>query len=586
MHAPIHAYVKASLTALAALMLIAPACGSNSGGGNTAPQGVKCTINSDCPGNQVCGSDGFCAQSFASGDVTNTGDQTSTSDAVVGGDVSVAADTAGTPGKVSFCSACKTDVDCGTGWRCQLLLNEGNSHFCLPKCTDNAGCPAGVICSDGGDSSGDKACIPPNWMCDGCSVTPCAEGTACDYTKQPPSCIKAAATCDTCDATDDCAAKDFCVDVDGNGKRCVPRCDGGQDCGAAATCQAFPGGIEACAWQADTCCYGPDCKATSACAGCPDKCVAGACVDCTKDDHCTDGTCNLVNNTCVKSACPKGKQQDPSGACVDCLGPTHCDPGQICVSGKCEVQTQDNVCKLCQEPYPACATVNGQPACVECAKDEDCKAKKAGTCDTKTYTCSGTTTGGGPETGDCKTDEDCKKKAGATSKFDLACHVGSGLCYDKNGFCDNISAFCNKKAGSECKEQAALGGLPGGGGAPSIPGLPGGGGGGTPQPGSGVCTCGGSGSGTPDICKQLAPKCDCSKDPKGKDCDPLGIMSCCSLGCILGAGAGKPDPACFGGGSCNNMGCLFEAMAGAGGGGGGSSSGSQGYCTAGAPATP
>ena len=579
MHAVKTAHIMALFIALMVPGLIASGCGNDAGDGNNGPQGVACTINSDCPNGQVCGADKFCAQSFAGGDVSSNGDATIGADAPAVTDAGGALDAGGNPGKVGFCSECKVNADCGEGWRCQLLLNDGNVHFCLPLCSGSGDCEAGVPCSDVGDASGDKACIPPNWKCDGCSVTPCGKGTACNYTQEPPSCVKSTATCDNCDKTADCGAKDVCVDVDGNGKRCVPRCDGGQDCGAAASCQPFAGGIEACAWQAANCCYGKDCKATSACDKCADKCVAGVCVDCTKDDHCPDGgKCNLTNNTCVKSACPAGKQQDPSGACVDCLDPTHCQPGQICISGKCETQTQDNVCKLCQDPYPACATVNGQPACVECANDDDCKAKKVGTCDTKTYTCSGTTTGGGPETGDCKTDEDCKKKAGATSKFKLACDVASGLCYDKDGFCDNISAFCNKKAGSECKEQQGLGGLPGSGGG--LPGLPGSGGG-TPQAGAGVCTCGGAGSGTPDICKSIAPKCDCSKDPKGKDCDPLGILSCCTLGCILSAGDAKPDPACFGGGACNNMGCLSEALASAGG-GGGSTSGSQGYCTAGA----
>ena len=567
------------LVACMALLLVS--CGNDSSGGSSNTQKVQCTLNSDCPTNQVCGTDGFCTTSFSGGDVAVTGDP----DAVAGsdgaiGDIVATADAGSTPGKKGFCAECNTHADCGTAWRCEVLLNKGpggSDHFCVPVCQADTECQDGVKCTLVDDGAKVKACIPPNYKCDGCSLAPCATGQSCAYLNDPPVCVKAAATCGSCDKNEDCAAKDICLDTDGNGKVCVPRCDGGQDCGPAAVCQPFAGGIEACAWQAETCCFGAGCKATAACATCPDKCIAGQCVECTKDDHCTDGKCNLTAKppTCVKSACPDGKQQDASGACVDCLNATHCQPNEICVSGKCEAQSQDNVCKLCQDPYPACAKVNDQPVCVECAKDEDCKKKDAGTCDPKTYTCSKTTQGGAPDSGDCKTDADCVKKAGPTTKFDIACDANSGLCYDKNGYCDNITAFCNGKAGSKCKEQDLLGGG-GGGSIPGLPAPPGG-----AQPGSGVCSCGAAASSkNPSSC-DILPTCDCAKDPSSKQCDPLGIISCCALGCLEGlGGTSKPDPACFGGNSCLDMFCLINAMSGGTGGGGGG-----GYCS-GSNATP
>ena len=190
------------------------------------------------------------------------------------------------------------------------------------------------------------------------------------------------------------------------------------------------------------------------------------------------------------------------------------------------------------------------------------------TCDPKTYTCSGTTQGGAPDKGTCKTAADCTAAAGPATKFDLECDTDSGLCYDKNGTCDNISAFCNTKAGSTCKEQ---GGLPGGG-IPGLPAPPSG-----TQPGSGVCSCGAAASSkNPSTC-DILPTCDCAKDPNGKACNPLGFLSCCALGCLEGlGGSSKPDPACFGGNTCLDMFCLLNAMGGGGAGGGAGG----GYCQA------
>ena len=580
-------HFAALVVGLGALLLAA--CGNDPAPANANSNKIQCTLNSDCPAPQVCGADGFCATAFSGGDVAiNSPDAGAPADGAVLIDGAGVADVPGTPGKAGFCSECTTQADCGAGWSCRILVNKGpggSEHFCLPNCQTDSECQPGTTCTADDSAPQLKACVPLKWKCDGCFATPCAAGQMCLYADSsdinaPPMCTKAAAPCESCDQNQDCAPQNVCLDVDGNGKVCVPRCDAGQDCGNAATCQPTAGGIDACTWQADTCCFGASCQPTAACKGCPDTCLAGQCVQCTKDSHCTEGTCNLTAKppTCVKSACPDGKQQDASGACVDCLNATHCLPNEVCVSGKCETQNQDNVCKLCQAPYPACVTIGGQPACVECATDDDCKTKDAGTCDAKTYTCSGTTQGGAPDKGECKTDQDCKDSAPPTAGFDLACDTGTGLCYDKQGYCDNITAFCNKKAGSTCKEQGGLGGLPGGGGIPGMGTPPGG-----AQPGSGVCSCGGAGNGTPAICKDLLglKNCDCAKDPSGKDCDPFGAGTCCSLGCVDGLlGNNGPDPACFGGGKCMNMGCIFALMGGA---GSGSSADSQGYCASGTP---
>lgn len=588
-HSTLRLATIAGLLALACAPL--GACGSDSSGGSNEAEKVQCTLPSDCPGDQICGSDGFCAPGFSGGDVVASGKDTQASDAgSTDLDATVAPkDGGGTkPGGSQMCKACTNSAECGQGWRCEVLLNkEGGDHFCVKVCSGDEQCTDGVKCTLVDDTAKISACIPPNYKCDGCAVGGCSEGQKCDFQKDPPVCIKSVATCGVCDQPGDCGPADLCLDIDGV-KRCIPSCSNGEQCGKAASCQTFLGEMQGCSFHASSCCYGDSCTPSEACVQCPNKCVAGKCAECTKLEHCPEGTCDLKTHTCVKDACPKDKpHKDTNGTCVECLDPTHCKSGDICVGGTCKTESKDNVCKLCKEPYPACADINGSPACVECTNDDQCKAKDKGSCDPKTYTCTGTFQGGGKESGDCKTDEDCKKTAGATTKFDLACDTGTGLCYDKNGYCDNITAFCNTKAGSECKEQDLLGGLggAGGGGMPPIPGLPGGGSsGGTPQAGSGVCTCGGPGSGSAS-CKSFGlTKCDCAKDPKSKDCDPLGIGSCCDAGCLTALINPKPDPVCFTGGTCMDMGCLFGALGGAGG-GGGSSSTASGYCT-GAGAKP
>ncbi len=582
--------ISPKLIALSALLVLA-ACGSDKAPAGGGPTGAACTLDGDCAAGEVC-KDQVCSPAFAGGDVA-PGFDAGTGGADTGSsDGAAAADTGG-GGSASgeTCGACQKDGDCATGFTCVPLLNSTDNNFCVKQCAADAECGPGLLCQQATQAA-QKYCVPPTFKCEGCAVTGCAADEKCDFNGAPPTCKKVGGVCSECQLSKDCANGQVCV-KQGDSKICAPDCAGGEKCPGNSACTAFDSGIKACAFASDKCCFEASCTTSSACQGCPDKCVAGKCVECTKDGDCTDGSCLLKNFTCQKSKCPDDKPQKlVTGECVACTNDTHCAASSVgpkCIANKCAPSNQNNECSVCQDPYPGCVEINGAWSCVECATDDDCKKKGAGSCSAKTYSCSGTTSGSGPTSGTCKSDADC---SAGTTGFKLKCDTGSGLCYDTNGQCDNVTAFCNAKAGSVCKPFDLLGLGGAGGGLPQIPGLPSGGG--LPSSsGAGVCSCGTSGSTSGgwdmSICKALSlNSCDCAKDSKSKECDPLGLGSCCQqssgggggnplslLACLGQLQNNKPDPACFGGKPCVDLSCL-TAMTG--GGGGGASSGGGGYC--------
>lgn len=582
-------------------MLFAVGCGSdgNTGGGQTTSQ--ACAIDADCPSGQQC-VDQVCKASFVGGDINTGGgsDTAAGTDATTGQDSTTSTDAGGQAdtgggGKSADCAPCQKDAECAEGYACVPLLNSTDHNFCVKLCDAEAECGSGMICQQA-TTAQQKFCIPPTFKCEGCAVSGCKGDESCDFTASPPVCIGVGGACAPCQIPKDCGEGLTCV-KQGDSKICAPSCGGGATCPANSTCATFSGGITACSFAAETCCFGDTCAPAAACSGCAGKCVAGKCVECLKDSDCDgDSTCLLTSFTCTKATCPAEKPQKlVTGECVECTNDTHCaasSKGPKCIGNACSPSNQNNECSVCKDPYPGCVEINGTWSCVECSTDDDCSKKGKGSCSAKTYTCSGTTQGGGPTSGSCKSDADCP--AGTTG-FVLACDTASGLCYDTNGQCDNLTAFCNAAAGSVCKPFDALG--LGGGGLPQIPGLPGGGGGSTPATsGAGVCSCGstgGSGGGWDDsICKALSlSTCDCAKDSTSKACDPLGLGSCCQqsgsgggnplslLACMSALQGGKPDPACFGGKTCLDMSCLTAMM-----GGGGSTPGvGGGYCSDGGP---
>ncbi len=553
-----------ALLALVALV----GCGNSTAA--SGPSGQSCKLSSDCPNGQTC-SGGFCAtktttDTFVGGfDVSDTGGGTDLDTSPGGTDTTTTPDDV-SAGKGAACQACKVDADCGdSAYQCITLLN---GTFCAKKCGSVNECPTAFKCDKADTKAANSNCLPPNYSCDGCLVTPCDAGQSC--VASTGKCAVVKQQCDTCNAQLDCADGLKCIQL-GSAKVCAPTCDNGGTCPDKSTCQKTVVG-NVCAFQASTCCYGSSCTVADACSTCADKCFGGACVGCLTDAQCTGGKCDANSHTCITSgACSAPTPiKLADGSCVECTNDTHCASstvGQTCdlASHKCAKSAGSGQCAACVAPYPGCVQINGVWSCVECTTDADCAAKSAGTCKSGTYSCTGSTGGTGPASGTCKLDSDCQN-AGTTT-FTLACDTSTGLCYDTAGKCDGVVAFCNSKKGSSCVQASSVGGLPG---------LPGGTG---ANPGEGVCSCaaaGSSGGGTKSALCGLDPStaaCDCS-NPSDPSCTSALFGACCSggtggtgglpfdLSCLTPA-ANAPD--CFGGLSCT---CdLMSSITGGGSGG-------------------
>ena len=574
-----------------ALALVLTACGTDkpSSSANTGAD-KPCSVDGDCDSGQTC-VQSKCTVGFGGGDVAAGFDAGTADDAGAATDATTAQDTGKTGTKDGGdCAACQADADCADGYGCVPLLNSTDHNFCVKKCTASSECTAGLLCQQATQAT-QQFCIPPTFKCEGCAVDGCTGDENCDFAAKPPKCMKVGGSCATCQLSKDCAAGMVCV-KQGSEKVCAPNCAAGESCPENSACIDFGTGIKACSFTAETCCYGASCTSSAVCKGCAGKCIAGKCVECLQDADCKDGSCIVSSHTCQLAKCPDDKPQKlVTGECVACTNDTHCAASSVgpkCIGNSCAKANQSNECSVCQDPYPGCVEINGAWSCVECATDDDCKKSGKGSCSAKTFTCSGSTGGTITPTTKCKADADCKA---GTSGFTLVGDVATETCYDTKGQCDNVVAFCNAKAGSVCKPFDLLG--LGGGGLPSIPGLPST----TPaSSGAGVCSCGSASTGgstwDDSICKLLSlSACDCTKDAKSKACDPAGLGSCCQskggsgggnplslLTCLSALTGSKPDPTCYGGKSCSDLSCLTAAM-----GTGGGTSGAGGYCADGTP---
>lgn len=575
--------------AIAALALACSDGGTNNPGGTGGGQ-IACSLSSDCPSGNICLS-GFCQPDLGGGgglDVaSDAGSASDTDEADMAGD-DMSGGEAGGP-----CQLCASADECMAGYECVSILS---GKHCLLPCTGSSDCEAPYACAASGNE-GEQHCLPDapseaaKLQCAGCLIDGCPDGQLCDASTGSPTCITPGGPCDSCQTDDDCGEDQGCVDQ-GGGKVCTPLCTGGAACPAGSACAAFVGGIEACTFSAETCCYGDTCTVGGDCANCPGLCVGGVCKDCDEDSDCDNGTCELSSHSCISAGDCTGDtpiKLPASGECVECINDTHCAAsagGPKCVQNKCSPSNQSNECAVCKEPYPGCVEINGTWSCVECATDADCANKGAGTCSTSTYTCSGTSQGPGASV-KCKTDQDCIDNAGGNpGGFDLACKLpdgaspgtDEGYCYDKNGGCDNILAFCDSSQGSECvplTDAFGAGGLPTGGGGLPFP-IPGGGGagGGSPLPSNGVCTCKIEQNGNPlsALCNFGLPPpfgCDCSADPNSIGCS---LAQCCSS---------KSSDQCLTG-QCFSFDALTQILGGLGGGGGAQPPGDlEGVCMAG-----
>lgn len=403
-----------------------------------------CSAASPCPGGQTCNS--------ATGKCEST-----------------------TPG-ASVCTACTAESDCGAGAACVTL---GNGKFCALTCEGNGDCDAGFTCTTASGSTA-KVCAPGTFECGGCLA-----GTACDSGKHcnadSGECVADKANCETCTTDGECGPGMRCLSK-GSARSCVPECTTAA-CPGNSTCKDLDGGVKACEWTNDgACCLGDSCNNTDPCAACggaTPKCKDNSsCVECLSDLDCLDASKKrCVNNVCSADtveppvcAAPTPHWNSAKQACCECTQSSHCG-GKPCDPNTCTCKTDGGnggVCDTCVAPYPACAQYSGQDVCVQCTGPEHCTS---GQCNTTSYTCEGVVI---PSTGSCGEDG-CNDPA-------LSCDSKTGLCYDPAGNCDNVTQFClnGGKCISVLDQFAAIGG---GGGGPSLPGLPGGGG----LPGS--CEC-------------------------------------------------------------------------------------------------
>ena len=419
------------------------------------------------------------------------------------------------------CASCTTADDCPAGgWTC-VPLSTGQA--CLPPCTTSDDCTTGWTCFNG-------ACAPGGFSCAGCNVDGCTSANdVCDT--NTGNCTSPQSQCGACTYDWECGDGNACHSFGPNLSVCVPRCSGGAACPGGANCITDDtSGYKVCEPKGTTCCFDenpancPDTNAcTPACGGGTPHCKLGVCVACLEDAHCPQGqTCNTNNGTCSGGGpqCGGGTPHwnEAKGTCVQCLNDTHCG-GSVCnpQTNTCE----NDICGTCADPYPACAEVNGEFYCVQCTDDSYCG--QGGTCQIDTYSCQGGTVNN-PDP--CSSDADCDA---GVSGFNLACDLDSGFCYDKDGGCDDVTAFCMN--GNDCVDFFELLGMAGGGGLPG--GLPGGGG--ATLPGS--CECTPKGGAIPGL-------------PSESDDCPPGVL--CGnfldlLGGLGGGGGGGGKNVCGGG---------------------------------------
>ena len=137
-----------------------------------------------------------------------------------------------------------------------------------------------------------------------------------------------------------------------------------------------------------------------------------------------------IDDTNMECLPPKPHVLD--GACVECLSSGDCDDELACnpQNHRCEPEE----CGDCVYPNTTCMTIDGIWSCVQCKYDEDCT--QGASCDEDLHACVGAKNG---YCATCETDETCVTLAGSSQ---LACDVESGCCYDVDGWCDGLLAYC------------------------------------------------------------------------------------------------------------------------------------------------
>lgn len=220
----------------------------------------------------------------------------------------------------------------------------------------------------------------------------------------------------------------------------------------------------------------------------PDPKTCGECKDIKKDDkgNVLSKSCVVCNLCSEDFECLENSEcKDPSpicdqGVCVGCLKNSDCDDndaGAACVNGTCvgcsddadctensKPQCHENKCVSCRcsemdDTKPQCLKKDGKVSCVECIKDDDCKAPKP-TCDIKTNTCTAECT----KDGDCSDGKkcdggscvECAENSDCTDPQKPRCLKGVCLCTADND-CPSNYPSCNSNVCVECTRDGDCG---------------------------------------------------------------------------------------------------------------------------------
>ena len=413
--------------------------------------GIECNTATPCPNGVAC-INGLCEGGLPTTGGTTGGETGGTTGGETGGT------TGGTTGPpvvdTGACLACADVSECKEGLAC---TNVGPSKHCVAPCTTRADCTTGGECYGVGDV--EKHCVPGLFQCKDCLTDGCGEALPwCNAASG--ACIQPFAACDVCENDGQCGPGARCWGP-ATQKHCVPEC-ATAECPANGSCQDIDGGVQVCKWLTEgACCFGDECGGPpdpcAACGGDTPICQNEACVQCTNDTHCSGDKPKCQGNVCMPDnieppVCEGTTPHYDAGKdkCCQCLNSSHCN-GNPCDPNTCQCKSgEGDVCSTCEAPYPGCAEFQGQWVCVQCSDDSHCPA--AGSCSLENYTCEG---GAPPATGNCDT-------AGCANPNNpnLLCDGDTGLCYDPEGNCDNVTMFCLN--GGACLD--FLSQLPGGGG--------------------------------------------------------------------------------------------------------------------------